>query len=471
MKNKPFYITAAIPYVNAKPHIGHALEFIQVDVISRFYQSLGKKTITLTGSDENALKNVQAAEKAHLPVQEFVDKNAQLFFELTKKLNTHFDVFQKGTNPKHFQSTQELWRLCLKDIYKKSYQGLYCLGCEAFYTKDELNEKGECVEHPGKKLEIVSETNYFFKLSKYQKQIIDLILSNKLKIYPEFRKNEILSFLKQPLFDISISRSNKRAKNWGVPVPNDPSQRIYVWFDALNIYRSGVDKDVWPADIHVIGKGIIRFHAVYWIAFLLSAGLPLPKSILVHGYLTIEGQKMSKTLGNIIDPIEVINKYGTDSLRYYLLKEIPPFDDGDFSYKRMEEVYNSDLANELGNLISRLTNLAEKDGIVIDKKINYKWEEKIKKLFESFQFNLILEEIWKKIKNLNKSIDDFAPWKKIKNEREEFLVKSLLDLRYIGWQLIPFLPETGKKILSFTFGKIKKSSPLFPKILPSNRLG
>ncbi len=468
---KKFYITAAIPYVNAAPHIGHALEFIQVDVIARYHRLLGEKVTALTGGDENALKNVQAAEKAGFPVQEFVDKNAQLFLELLKKLNTEFNVFQKGTSANHFKSSQELWNLCFKkgDIYKKNYEGLYCVGCETFYAPDELNEKGECFEHPGKKLELVSENNYFFKLSSYQSQLIQLIKSDQLKISPEFRKNEILSFLKEPLHDISISRSNERAKNWGVPVPNDPTQRMYVWFDALNIYRSGVDEKTWPADLHVIGKGIIRFHAVYWPAFLLSAGLPLPKAIMAHGYLTVDGQKMSKTVGNIIDPLEIIDKYGVDALRYYLLREIPPFDDGDFSYRRLDEVYSSDLANELGNLVMRITTLAEKDGLTINNpstslRTSEQWNNETIKQFDNFQFNLILENIWKRIKTLNKSTDDFAPWKKTAEERKEFLTKSLKEINQVGYELQPFMPATAEKILKATQGKITKILPLFPRI-------
>jgi len=460
--DKKFYITAAIPYVNAAPHIGHALEFIQVDAIARHHKLLGEKVTTLTGSDENALKNVQAAEKANVPVQGFVDKNAILFQDLIKKLNVNFDVFQKGTSPSHFKSSQELWQRCLKDIYKKNYEGLYCVGCEAFYTEDEL-VNGECSEHPGKKLEKVSESNYFFKLSKYQKHLIDLISSDELKIYPEFRKNEVLQFLKKPLLDISVSRSNERAKNWGVPVPGDNTQRMYVWFDALNIYRSGVAEAAWPADLHVIGKGIIRFHAVYWPAFLLSADLPLPKGIFAHGYLTVNGQKMSKTVGNIIDPLEVVKKYGTDALRYYLLREIPSADDGDFSYRRLDEIYNADLANELGNLVSRLTNLGEKDELKFSNG-EFSFSSEVEKQFNSFQFNLILENIWFQIKSLNKKIDDFAPWKKNKEERKEFLTGCFKSLKSIAFQLQPFLPETAGKIIDATSGEIKKIAPLFPRL-------
>jgi len=463
---KKFYVTAAIPYVNAAPHIGHALEFIQVDAIARYHKLLGDQVTALTGGDENALKNVQAAEKAGEPTQKFVDKNAQLFLDLTKKLNTTFDVFQKGTNPEHFKSSQNLWNKCNKngDIYKKNYEGLYCVGCETFYPPDELNEKGECFEHPGKKLDKVSESNYFFKLSSYQKQLIDLISTDKLKIFPTFRKNEVLSFLKEPLHDISISRSNERAKNWGVPVPNDPTQRMYVWFDALNIYRSGVPEKTWPAELHIIGKGIIRFHTVYWPAFLLSAGISLPKAVFAHGYLTVNGQKMSKTIGNIVDPLEIISKYGVDALRYYLLREIPPFDDGDFSYRRLDEIYSSDLANELGNLVMRITTLAEKDEINIDDLEKKQLSDRTKKQFDNFEFNIILEDIWKNIKTLNKQTDEFAPWKKDISERKEFLESSLKAINQIGYELQAFLPETAEKILEATQGKITKVLPLFPRL-------
>lgn len=472
---KKFYITTAIPYVNAPPHIGHALEFVQADTVARYHRLLGEETCLLSGADENALKNVQAAEKEKTPIQEFIDKNAKKFQELAKKLSVKIDIFQRGSDKKnHFFSSQKLWRLCEAkgDIYQKKYKGLYCVGCETFYTPDELNEKGECFEHPGKKLEEVSEKNYFFKLSKYQKQLINIISKDELKIYPDFRKKEVLNFLKQPLLNISISRTNERARNWGVPVPDDDTQRIYVWFDADNIYQSGVGfgwneklyRKWWPADVHVIGKGIIRFHAIYWIAFLLSAGLSLPKSLFVHGYLTIEGQKMSKTLGNVIDPFALVNKYGTDAVRYYLLREIPPFDDGDYSESRMKELYNSDLANELGNLVSRLTTLAEKDEITVNNETVKQFNNLTIQQFNSFQFNLILEDIWNQIKRLNKEIDDFAPWKKSSEERKDFLLQCFKTLKSIAWQLQPFLPETAEKIIKTTTGKIKKTPPLFPKL-------
>lgn len=471
-----FYTTTAIPYLNAAPHIGHAFEFVQADFITRFQKALGKETLLLSGGDENAIKNVQAAEKAKLPIQDFIDKNAALFQDLAKQLNVQFDIFQRGSDQKnHFPSSQKLWDLCDKkgDIYKKDYTGLYCVGCEMFYPREELDANGECYEHPGKKLEEVSETNYFFRLSNYHDQILKLIESDELLVTPQKRKNELLSFLKEPLKDISISRSNERAKNWGVPVPGDDSQRIYVWFDALNIYQSGVGfgwdhkkyEKWWPADVHVIGKGITRFHAVYWPAFLLSAGLKLPKKIFVHGYLTIDGKKMSKSIGNVIDPVGLIQKYGTDALRYYLLREIPSTDDGDFSEHRMHEVYSSDLANELGNLLLRITHLAEQDGLVLDApQYAELYDRELLAYFETFEFHKTLELIWQRLKKTNKSVDEFAPWKKSAEERKEFLTVTLATIHHIGTQLLPYLPDSAQKIVDATQGTIKKAPVLFPRL-------
>jgi len=451
------------------------LEFVQADTIARFHRDVLKEDVCyLSGSDENALKNVQAAEKEGLDPQTFVDHYAKEFQTVAEKLNVHFDVFQKGTDKKtHFTSSQKLWDLCAAkdDIYKNTYEGLYCVGCEAFYTVDELDENGECLEHPGKPLEKIAEENYYFKLSKYQDTIRDLIEKDIVKITPQIRKNEILSFLKKHLIDISISRTNERAKNWGVPVPGDETQRMYVWFDALNIYQSGIgfgwDEEMytkhWPADMHVIGKGIIRFHAVYWIAFLLSAGLQTPKEIFVHGYFTVDGQKMSKTLGNVVDPIAVVDAYGTDALRYYLLREIPPFADGDFSMSRMHQLYEADLANELGNLLSRVTTIAEKDGITVDHD-TYAPMAKYLALFEENRFNEVLEYIWTKVKLINKDLNEKKPWTLESAQRKDLLIAWLHELFVIGHELTPCMPHTARTIQEATQGKITKAPPLFPRI-------
>lgn len=472
--SKGFYITTAIPYVNAAPHVGFAMELVQTDAYYRYQKYLLKKEARLlSGADENALKNVQAAEKAGMDVQAFVDLHSEQFKELAALLNVTIDVFQKGSNKDtHFPASQELWRRCAQagDIYKKEYKGLYCVGCELFYTADELDERGECFEHPGKKLEEVSESNYFFKLSRYQEQIRELIQSDTLKIYPQTRKNEVLSFLKQPLQDISISRSNERAKNWGVPVPEDDTQRMYVWFDALNIYQSGVGfasndeeyKKWWPADVHVIGKGIIRFHAVYWPAFLLSAGLPLPKTLFVHGYITSEGQKMSKSLGNVVDPFAIIKKYGSDPVRYYLLREIPAYGDGDYSDTRFREVYNGDLANGLGNLVARITKLCEgtqftPGAVAVDPDYATALSE--------FRFNDALETIWGNVRALDKYINDHEPWRlSSSEERQNVMGPALKSLHSITYHLQPFLPHTASAILASLNGTITKSAPLFPRL-------
>ncbi len=472
---KKFYITAAIPYVNAAPHIGHALEFVQTDVIARFHKLLGENTLALSGGDENALKNVQAAETAGIPVQEFVDKNTEIFYKLTKKLNTEFDVWQKGSDKeKHFASSQKLWKRCEAsgDIYKKKYKGLYCVGCETFYSTEDLDEKGECPEHPEKKLQKVAEENYFFKLTRYEDKLIELIENDKLKIIPETRKNEMLSFLKGGLKDISISRTNERAKNWGVPVPNDPTQKIFVWFDALNIYQSGIGfgwderkyKKWWPADVHVIGKGITRFHAIYWPAFLLSARLKLPKTIFVHGYFTVEGQKISKSIGNVIDPFSLIKTYGADTLRYYFLGKFNPFTDGDFSEKKLKHVYNSDLANGLGNLIARVAKLCERSGGSF-KNTETLINTGVKRAFDNFRFDRALEEIWTDIKKLDQKIEETRPWELKGNKLKENLESAVSTIRNIAYNLKPFLPETAGKIeKQFAGPKIKAGKPLFPRL-------
>lgn len=475
-----FYITNAIPYVNAKPHIGHALEFIYSDVINRYHKLLNEETLLLCGADENALKNVQAAEKEGISVQELVDKNAVLFEDLAQKLNVHFDIFQKGSSETNQKSSQELWKRCFAagDIYKKSYKGLYCVGCEQFYTPSELDENGECYEHPGKPLEEVEEENYFFKLSKYQDQLLKLIESNEYVIVPAFRKNEILSLIKSGLQDFSISRSNKRAKNWGVEVPGDPDQRIYVWFDALNIYQSGIgfgwDEEKynkwWPADVHVIGKGIIRFHAVYWPAILLSAGLKLPKKLFVHEYFTVNGQKMSKTLGNVYDPIPLVEKHGADSLRYYCLAKISPFQDGDFSEEKVFEAYNSDLANGLGNLVARIAKLTEKNNVSCHSERSEKsLDAEVKKHLDGFKFNDAINTIWKWVDQANQKINQEKPWDLSEEKARPVLEELVKTIQKIAYNLQPFLPETVEKISEqFKGPNIQVQKPLFPRIIETN---
>lgn len=483
-----FFVTNAIPYVNAQPHIGHALEFVQSDVIARYHRIIGDEVLLLCGADENALKIFQAAEKAKQTPQAFTDLHNQEFLTLAKKLHVHFDIWQRATDQTHhYPSSQKLWQLCEKngDIYKKSYSGLYCVGCEIFYAKDELDEKGECFEHPGRKLDKVSEENYFFRLSRYQDFLEDLIVNDKLKVIPDIRKNEALAFIRKGLEDFSISRSKKRARGWGIPVPGDPGQIIYVWFDGLNIYQTGIgfvwDKENyrkwWPQDVMVIGKGILRFHAVYWPAILQSAHLALPKELFVHGYLTVDGQKMSKTLGNVIDPSDLIDRYGADALRYFFLKEIPSTADGDFSERRLKEVYNADLANGLGNLVARVAKLCESaDFTVMGSRERISGHidniEGYSEALTEYRFNDALTWIQKKIARLDKFIDEERPWELLKSPAHAQSVKlrealaHLVDrIQEIAAMLEPFLPETAQKIEDqFKGPKIVSQKPLFPRL-------
>ena len=469
-----FYITTAIPYVNGRPHIGHTLEYFQADAIRRYHELLEEETLLLSGADENALKNVQAAEKEGLPIEEYLDKYSKIWKETYDLVGVHLDVFQRGSDQKkHWPGVQKLWKLCLEagDIYKKSYTGLYCVGCESFKAEDELTN-GLCPIHQ-KKPDKVSEENYFFRLSKYQQKLIDLIESNTLQIIPQNKRAETLSFIKQGLEDFSISRSNERAKGVGVPIPDDPNQKMYVWFDALTIYMTGIGfgwddenwEKWWPADVHVIGKDINRFHTVYWPAMLLSGGLPLPKQILIHGFVNAKGgEKFSKSLDNAPGPKDVIEKYGLEPVRYYMLSQVPIQDDHDFTFERFEEVYNANLANGLGNLVARVIRLCEK--VELDKLNKPELDESYKKIIEEYRFNDLLSEIWKRISEIDQEIEKNQPWK-IEDlaKLKELLQNWVEKINQIAFELKPLLPQTSEKIQSL-FGqtKIKSIPPLFPRI-------
>lgn len=501
---KKFYISTAIAYANATPHMGHALELTIADVIARYKRLKGYDTFYLTGTDEHGSKIYNAARKAGIDTQEFIDKNVEKFLNLNKKLNISNNDFIRTTDKeRHIPACKKLWKI-LKDngdIYKKEYEGLYCEGCEAFLAKkDLLND--ECPTHH-KKPNIIKEENYFFKLSKYSDKILNLIESNELKITPSNRKAEIITLLKEGLHDISFSRSKKAVK-WGIEIEEDNEQVMYVWSDALVNYISALGynensekfKLYWPADLHVIGKDISRFHAGIWIAMLLSANIKLPKEILIHGFISHNGEKMSKSLGNVIDPIEIINAYGTDALRYYLIREIPNSRDGDFNDKIFIERYNSDLANNLGNLLNRVHTLISKNDInnfnfhqnheIYKKKVENTWL-KFNEEMEKYNLHEAIFHIWRLISFANKNIDEEKPWSLVKNapEKATSILSNLLELlRHISIMIQIIMPMTSNKIrmqlglnieinfekeknwgaLEGEWNQINKSNIIFPRI-------
>jgi methionyl-tRNA synthetase len=465
-------------YTNSPPHIGFAFESIQADVLARYHRLLGEETFFLTGTDEHGTKVAKAAEEAGKNPKEFVDEISEKVRALKEILNLSNNDFIRTTDQKrHWPAVKKVW-LKLKengDIYKKKYQAFYCSGCEAFLTRRDLVD-GKCAVHQIEP-EIVDEENYFFKLSKYEREIKRAIEKDEMKIVPESRKNEILSFIGQGLEDVSFSRPREKL-SWGIPVPNDPTQTLYVWADALTNYISAIGyfeeteqfKKLWPADVHCIGKDIVRFHAIIWPAMILSLGLPLPKTIFVHGFITVGGQKMSKSLGNVIDPFELVKKYGTDAVRYFLLREIPPTEDGDFTYEKFEKRYNSDLAAGLGNLVARVITLAKK---LKTQNSNLKFQnsklkreiltkkEKWKKSLDEFKFNEVLKSIWDLISFCDRYIEKEKPWQK--SPKQKIVISDLVStLKEISNLLNPFLPQTSEKILKQI--ETKKPEILFPRI-------
>ncbi len=464
-----FYISTAISYVNGLPHIGHALEFIQADAIARFHRLKGENVHYLTGTDEHGSKIFEKAEEEGMKPQDFVDRNAEVFRSLKDTLNLSNDDFIRTTEKRHKDGCKKVWAKMAEkdDIYKGSYTGLYCVGCESFVSEKDLDEDGYCPNHK-KAPKYLEEENYFFRLSKYSDQIKELIESDKMKIVPESRKKEMLNIIGEDgLHDVSFSRP-KDILPWGVDVPGDDSQVMYVWCDALSNYITALGyldnsqkfQDYWPADVHLIGKDILRFHAGIWIGMLLSVEEELPKSVCVHGFVTSEGHKMSKSLGNVVDPLEVAEKYGSDVLRYYLLREIPTGDDGDFSHNRFVSVYNSELANSLGNLVNRVLMMAERyvDGKVPAATDGNETAEVVESIFEeysdsfdNFDLKSACEAVVELVDFSNKYIDDKKPW--IMAKEDEYglqgVMYDLLELlRAITLLLLPIIPSAAEKIAS-----------------------
>jgi methionyl-tRNA synthetase len=476
---KTYYVSTAIPYVNAKAHLGHALEFIQADALARYHRELGYEVRYVTGVDEHGTKIYQAAQDAGKKPQEFVDEISAGFESMKSSLNLTYDYFVRTTSDAHKKACQALWKACAKDIYKDTYTGYYCVGCESYYTEKEIPDL-ICPNH-NKKLTKMSEENYFFKLSAYTDKLHELIASDTYKITPKSRKNEILGLIKQGLEDISISRAKDKLP-WGVPVPGDAEHVMWVWFDALPNYISALGypegkdfKEFWPADLHIVGKDILRFHAAIWPAMLMSAGVATPKQLNVHGFIYTGGEKMSKSLGNVVDPLEVVERYGVDAFRYYLLREIPSESDGDFTWERFETVYNADLANELGNLVQRTAAMIVKymNGEFDDAPAHAHDVVDFKQAMAELRFDKALAEVWEMIRGLNQYVEESKPWVLAKSEGkddraqlEEVLRHLVSDLLQVAELLVPFMPGTSEKIWkTFEGGKVNSDiGILFPKI-------
>jgi methionyl-tRNA synthetase len=473
MTDKKFYLTTPIFYPNAKLHLGHAYTTTISDILVRYHRLQGEKTYFLTGSDENTQKVVQAAKAAGVTPTEFLDGIIRNFKTLFYSPNISYDQFIRTSDEEaHWPGAVLLWKKLVEagDIYKKEYEGLYCVGHEAFITEKDLVD-GKCPDH-GSAPEKIQEENYFFKLSRHTQAIKEKIESGELQIIPDTRRNEILSLLSQGLEDVSFSRP-RTDSSVGIPVPGDDSQVMYVWCDALSNYITALGygrddalyKEFWPVNLHVIGKDILRFHAAIWPGVLLSAGLPLPKALLVHGFITSGGKKMSKTLGNVIDPEELLAEYGTDAVRYYLARHISPFEDGDITRESFKDVYNADLANGLGNLTARILQLAQTH---LEKPVAVEMTPAPKKFSDAmdrFEIHKALEYIWSRISALDHKITETAPFKLVKTDPEKgkaIITELVHELAAIDLLLEPILPETSKKIIEAIVAN-KKPETLFTR--------
>ncbi len=506
MKRNKFYVTTPIYYVNDVPHLGHAYTTVAADVLARYNRQKGVKTFFLTGTDEHGLKIQKSAEEKGISPKELADITHQKFKHLWETLNISYDRFIRTTDPDHIKAVQHIFQKCYEngDIYLSEYESWYCVGCEEFKTETEIKDYDyRCPIHK-KPCEKVKEESYFFRLSKYQDKLLKLYEENPSFIQPDYRRNEVVSFVKQGLKDLSVSRPKSRVK-WGIPVPFDPEHTIYVWFDALTNYLTGVGypdntemfREFWPADVHIVGKDILRFHAVYWPAFLMSARLNVPDRVFAHGWWTVEGHKMSKSLGNVVDPFEAAEKYGVDQLRYFLLREVPFGLDGDFSEKAVIGRINSDLANDLGNLFSRTLSMINKfSGGVIKKgkeftELEKEYQElytytigKYDRFMDNLEFSRALETVWEFIDFLNKYIVKTEPWK-LNKEGNSYLDTALYTLAdgllLVIYLLSPFMPSKMRQALEyigieklpktvspFSFPEEiqvkKKIEPLFPRV-------
>ncbi|HKA69642.1 MAG TPA: methionine--tRNA ligase [Actinomycetes bacterium] len=499
------YLTTTIPYVNASPHVGHALELVQADVLARHYRRRGHRVRFQTGTDDNSLKNVLAARAEGVSTADLVDRNAATFAALREPLALSFDEFVRTSrDPRHRPGVERLWRQCAQsgDLYRKHYEGRYCVGCEQFYTEAEL-VAGRCPEH-GTEPHLVAEENWFFRLSRYQDQLYELISTGRLRIEPAARRNEVLAFVAAGLEDFSISRSRARAHGWGIPVPDDPDQVIYVWWDALGNYLTTLDyatdgepyRQWWVAGdhrVHLLGKDVTRFHAIYWPAMLLSAGQPLPTDIYVHGFLTVAGERISKSGGNSVDPVSLVQRYGVDAVRWWLLREVPRVGDADFTEERLAARADTDLANGLGNLVNRTVSMVHRyrDGVVpagpSATSSGAAAEAPARTLAEvpalvdaalaDFDFRTASGTVWAVVEAANRFVNDRQPWRlagaeaagdrAAEAELDAVLSTLVTTCRSVAAELAPFLPVAADRIAAQLTagtdgtGRLPAATPLF----------
>jgi methionyl-tRNA synthetase len=491
------YITTTIPYVNARPHLGFALELVQADVLARHHRELGEQVRLQAGTDDNSLKNVLAAEIAGVGVQEFVDANAAAFTGLAQPLSLSFDdLIRTSSDPRHRAGVERLWQDCAAsgDLYRRHYEGLYCVGCEQFYTEAEL-AGGRCPDH-GTVPDLVSEENWFFRLSRYAGQLRGLIADGTIRVEPATRRNEVLALIDGGLEDFSVSRSTERARGWGIPVPGDPGQVIYVWWDALGNYLTALDyagdgenlRRWWAGAarrVHLLGKGVLRFHAVYWPAMLLSAGQAVPTDIVVHGYLTENGRKISKSSGATADPYDLVGKYGTDAVRWWLLREVPKGADADFTVDRLVSRATDELANGFGNLVNRVVSMIHRyrdghvpvtsasapDAAALEAAIGNA-PGLIAGALEEFDFRRATEAVWRVADEANRYVNRTRPWDLAKAgddaELEAVLSALLRACQAIGRHLAPFLPDAAARVTRQCApdeaGLLPGPSPLLPRL-------
>lgn len=458
------YVTTSIPYVNGEPHVGFALELVQADAIARHRRLRGDDVRFLTGTDDNALKNVRVAEKAGVPVRELVDRNAARFAELTRLLQASNDDFiRTSVDPRHAPGVGTLWRACADDLYERDYEGLYCVRCESFVTA--AHEHGD--------LERISERNWFFRLSRYEGALLELLESGRLRVEPEVRLNEVLALVRGGLQDFSVSRTHARAHGWGIPVPDDPSQIVYVWFDALANYVTalgyGGDDALlhryWEgadARVHTIGKDIARFHAVYWPAILLSAGLALPTTIWVHDFVTADGARLSKSAGGAPGAAELVERFGVDALRWWLLRESKPGADIAYRDELVVERANSELANTIGNLVSRTARLVALHGVDPDGPASTGLAERIDTALERFDFRAATEELLRVAADANRLVEETRPWEP-RPESAAVTGRLAATCRELASGLDPFLPGSAERIENVLGGS---GGRVFPRLAP-----